>query len=158
MFFIILGLMIVGLLLVFCEVFVPGGIIGGIGFVMMIVSVWLCFHEYGVTTGLFALLGCLLATIAVALTAFELFPRTHFGRWMIMKDSMQKDQGYHSDYYTSKNMMGKEGITESELRPSGIAIFDGERYDVVSDAEFLEPRTRVKVIKSDGNRLVVERF
>jgi len=31
------------------------------------------------------------------------------------------------------------------------------RYDVVTEGEFLRPQTRIRVIRVDGNRIVVER-
>ncbi|OPZ03844.1 MAG: hypothetical protein BWZ10_03249 [candidate division BRC1 bacterium ADurb.BinA364] len=38
-----------------------------------------------------------------------------------------------------------------ELRPSGIAIIDDERIDVVTRGEFVEPGSRIRVIAEEGN-------
>ncbi|MBI1995669.1 MAG: hypothetical protein HYS66_04275 [Deltaproteobacteria bacterium] len=53
--------------------------------------------------------------------------------------------------------MGKGGTAISPLRPAGIAEIDGERVDVVSDGEFLEPGVPIVVTRVDGNRIVVRR-
>ena len=41
------------------------------------------------------------------------------------------------------------------LRPSGTADFDGEKLDVVSECEYLEKGTSIKVIKIDGRKVLV---
>jgi membrane-bound ClpP family serine protease len=41
------------------------------------------------------------------------------------------------------------------LRPAGIAEIDGERIDVISDGEFINPGENIVVTRIDGNRIVV---
>jgi membrane-bound serine protease (ClpP class) len=41
------------------------------------------------------------------------------------------------------------------LRPAGIADFEGQRVDVVSDGEFIAAGDPITVIRVDGNRIVV---
>jgi len=153
----ILALLIIGLFLVFCEVFVPGGVVGAAGVVFMVMSVWLCFETYGLTYGLLLLLACLVLTFVVAIAAFHYFPESKTGKWVIIGDRLGRDSGYTSVAYAGKYTVGSVGITESALRPSGIATFDDERVDVVSEAEYIDPQTRIKIVKVDGNRIVVER-
>jgi len=40
-------LLLFGLLLLFCEAFVPGGILGTAGALMIGLSAWFCYQEYG---------------------------------------------------------------------------------------------------------------
>jgi membrane-bound serine protease (ClpP class) len=54
-------------------------------------------------------------------------------------------------------MLGREGATITALRPAGLAQFDGERVDVVSTGEMIEPGTAIVVHRMDGNRIVVRR-
>ena len=51
--------------------------------------------------------------------------------------------------------LGKKGITRTELRPAGIAEFDGVRLNVVSDGEFIDRETEIIVQSVAGNRIVV---
>ncbi len=44
-------LLVVGFLFVFFEVFVPGGILGMIGAVLMGVAIYICFKTEGAQTG-----------------------------------------------------------------------------------------------------------
>ena len=52
-------------------------------------------------------------------------------------------------------MLGKEGVTLTILRPAGVGLFDGRRVDIIADGEFIEPQRTVMVIEARGSRVVV---
>ncbi|MCH3913743.1 MAG: NfeD family protein [Acidaminococcaceae bacterium] len=52
---------------------------------------------------------------------------------------------------------GKKGKTETLLRPSGVAIIDGERLDVVTEGEFFPAGTKIVVNKVVGNKIFVKK-
>lgn len=158
MFFAVVMLLILGTLFLLAELFIIGGVVGFIGLVLMGIAVFLCFEHYGMTAGFGVLTLSIVISIGMFVFAYYILPRTGLRKGFILDAVTNRDEGYTSDSYSDDNLVGKEGVTESELRPSGIAMIDGDRIDVVSDGEFLEPRTRIRVIKSDGNRVVVERI
>lgn len=51
--------------------------------------------------------------------------------------------------------LGRKGVTRTALRPAGIAEFDGEKLNVVSDGEFIDQETEIIVQSVAGNRIVV---
>ena len=51
--------------------------------------------------------------------------------------------------------LGKEGVTLTNLRPSGTANFEGVKLDIVSEGDFIPKDTKVRVIKVEGRRIVV---
>ena len=53
-------------------------------------------------------------------------------------------------------LLGQEGVTLTPLRPSGAAMFEQAKVQVVARGCFVEPNTRVKVIHVGSNRVVVE--
>ncbi len=53
------------------------------------------------------------------------------------------------------DLIGTRGTAITDLRPSGTAVFDDERIDVVSESEWITKGTRVKVISTEGNRHIV---
>jgi membrane-bound serine protease (ClpP class) len=65
-----------------------------------------------------------------------------------------KNEGYIAsrDY---GQYLGKIGVAISPLRPAGIALFEGERLDVVSDGDFIEKDIPVEITRVDGYRLIV---
>ena len=52
--------------------------------------------------------------------------------------------------------IGREGVTQTPLRPSGIIVIDGERKSVVTEGEFLDAGKTVRIIHVNGSRIVVE--
>ena len=56
---------------------------------------------------------------------------------------------------TVEDLVGKLGTAITDLRPSGTALFDDERVDVVSESEWITEGTRVKVVSAEGYRHVV---
>jgi membrane-bound serine protease (ClpP class) len=56
----------------------------------------------------------------------------------------------------SVHLLGREGVTLTPLRPSGKARFDGEPEDVVSHGQFVPEGVRVRVVRVEGSRVVVD--
>lgn len=54
-----------------------------------------------------------------------------------------------------EDLVGVRGEAVTDLRPSGTAVFRGERLDVVSEGAWIESGTPVVVVRSDGYRHVV---
>jgi membrane-bound serine protease (ClpP class) len=55
-----------------------------------------------------------------------------------------------------KELLGLEGITHSDLRPSGTAYFGERKIDVVTLGDYIPQRSRVRIVEVHGNRIVVE--
>ncbi|MBL8730707.1 MAG: hypothetical protein JNM25_19975 [Planctomycetes bacterium] len=52
-------------------------------------------------------------------------------------------------------LVGRTGKAATVLRPTGTMEVDGEPYDVVTEGEFVEPGTPLRVLYVQGNRVVV---
>lgn len=52
-------------------------------------------------------------------------------------------------------LLNKQGVAFSTLRPAGRAQIDGQLVDVIAEGEFIEPGVPVEVIEVAGNRVVV---
>jgi len=63
------------------------------------------------------------------------------------KDSVTKD---------SVICAGQTGLAVSDLRPAGIANFQGRRLNVLTDGTYIRKGTRIRIIKVEGNRIFVE--
>ncbi len=157
--FILIG---IGLILLAIEVFiVPGfGIFGGLGIAALLSGLGLSLVGAGATWGviLFALgqvLLALLIAIAVALAFLRFAPRLPFGRPLVLETGLTAESGYASAPESDRHWLGKRGTAASTLRPAGIAHFDHERVDVVTEGEFIETGEAIEVIRVDGNRIVV---
>jgi membrane-bound serine protease (ClpP class) len=151
-----------GLLLLIAEVFViPGfGIAGALGIVALLWGLGLSLIGAGATwtvmgSALGQVTAALLVAVLLASAMVRMVPRLPFGRDLVLETGLSAEGGYASAPETDRRRLGQRGIADSTLRPAGIARFDHERVDVVTEGEFIEPGTAVEVIRIDGNRIVV---
>jgi membrane-bound serine protease (ClpP class) len=138
-----------GLLAMVVELFIPGMVIGTIGFLAALGSVIYAFVEGYHVLGV-VLLVC---TIAMIPLFFALW-RNVVGRFFAITTD---ESGFSSSSAAIEDLLGVEGVAMSPLRPSGIARLNDRRYDVVTRGEMLEKGTAIKVIEVSGNRIVVKR-
>jgi membrane-bound serine protease (ClpP class) len=54
--------------------------------------------------------------------------------------------------------VGEEGTVQSVLRPVGKVRFGNDLLDAMSEGDVIEPGTRVRVVRCEGNRLIVEKM
>lgn len=157
--FLLVGL---GLILVGLEIFViPGfGIAGILGIIALMGGLGLSLIGTGATwDSMLSALGQVALSILVAIIAtlilLRYFPRLPFGKRLILETNLQAQEGYESSPPEDHRWLGKQGTAVSDLHPSGIARFDGERVDVVSDGTFIDAGQSLEVVRIDGNRVVV---
>ena len=146
-------LLIVGLGLIFIEIFVPGfGVAGITGIILLIIGIILTAKT------IFEALIMIIILLAVLGIAFFFVYRSattgKLSKSLVLKDSMDKESGYSSTDEL-KSMVGKEGTALSVLRPSGTADFDGIKLDVVTEGEYIPSGSKIKIIQVSGPRIVV---
>ncbi|WP_070120627.1 NfeD family protein [Bacillus marinisedimentorum] len=146
-------LLVAGIIMIVAEFFVPGGILGIIGVGAVIGSFFVSAEDIGHMT--------LSVSIALAVTAvasilfFRLFGfKSGVFKKIILSDATRTEQGYVSSK-TRLDLIGKEGTALTPLRPSGTGVFDDERIDVVSEGGFIASGRPVKIVKTEGSRVIV---
>ena len=77
------------------------------------------------------------------------------GRSIFLTTSAAKETGYISSP-PREDLVGAEGVAITDLHPAGTAMIGGERLDVVSAGGFITKDERVRVVRSEGYRHVVE--
>ena len=133
-----------GLGLGFLELFVPsGGILGVLAFLCCTFGVY----------GLFRQDHPWIATFSVAAIVIIGFFGLRYGlRRISFKGTLETSSSVDEDIV---ELVGKEGVACSELRPAGVAQIDGRRIDVVSAGAYIAAGTPVRVVDNSGNRVVV---
>jgi len=147
-----IALVILGLLMVCLEIFIPGGLVGTLGAFALIASIVIAFSREGTAFGMYWLVGVLIVTLLGVFLSIKWLPRSPAGKRLFLNSS---EAGYSSADNKLKALLGKTGKSVSYLRPSGLADIDGERVDVVTGGEFIPRGTEVEVIEVGGNRVVV---
>lgn len=148
-------LFVSGVLLMLIELFIPGfGFWGISGISCILVSVFLTLGSDVAALSLLAI--SLVVAVVVFLLIIKFLPSSQLWDKMILKDSETKQDGFSSSYDYS-NYVGKEGIVITLLRPAGLVDIDGVQIDVVSEGQYIEQGTRVKVVSVNGSRILVKR-
>ena len=146
---------VAGIILLLLEMFIPSfgilGLLGTAGLVYGIVSAAQDTGNAAQSLGIAALVG--LAVIAV--TAYIFRKRGVWNRF-ILNEALTTEKGFVPHESSREALVGKEGVAKSPLRPAGVAMIEGQRVDVVSRGEFVEPGRPVRVVAVDGTRVVVE--
>jgi membrane-bound serine protease (ClpP class) len=90
----------------------------------------------------------------VALLA-RLFPSVPFFNRMLLLQGDGLGAGAAVPVATWTPPAGATGVAATALRPAGRATLDGHGVDVTSEGGFVEPGTRVRVVRVEGARVVV---
>lgn len=143
-----------GIVLILAEFILPGLVCGVLGGVFLVVSCIIALYakpEYA----LFIIIGESIAAVGCLAVGFYAFPRSILGRAMILEANQPLDAGWVSDV-SDAALVGALGEVFTALRPAGTVMINGRRVNAVSNGEFIEDGTAVRVIEVRGNRVVVE--
>jgi membrane-bound serine protease (ClpP class) len=148
--FIILTL---GFLLIAIELFlVPGVTFFGIaGTMMLIVGVIYAFWQFSLTA---AFLFLLLALSVVCLLVIWFFKKG-MNRGLSLKNRESVSQGFRPFSKSYESYLYKVGTALSTLRPAGFIKIENEKLEAISQGEFINEGESIRVIKVEGNKLIV---
>ncbi len=143
-----------GLLLLFLEMFLPGMIAGIVGALLLMVSVGKAYEFYGAAGGNTALIVALLASGALWWWWATHFQNTRFGRSMTLQDTGSGSSVTHD----LTALVGSSGTALTTLRPGGTVLIAGKKVDAISDGELIEAGTAIRIIRSQGICVIVQRI
>jgi membrane-bound serine protease (ClpP class) len=148
---------ILGIALLVVEMFLPGfGITGSLGILSLI---GVCVVQFMTNKPLVAVLVTavlgLIIVIMVILFMRSLKNGLLFRSPIVLKDKIEADAVKLSTG-SLEELIGKSGIAETPLRPSGIALIGGKRYSVETEATFIEKGSEITVLSVDGTKITVK--
>ncbi len=150
----IILLVILGVLAIGMEFFLPGGILGVVGAASIAGAVVLCFTSYGPSEGLIATTIAVIFIVIVLTFWLKYFEKLGPGKDLMLSESVKRDDGV--DQY--QDFLHAEGVTKTALRPAGKALFGEHRLDVVAESGMIDSGSAVRVVKVEGSRIVVRRL
>jgi membrane-bound serine protease (ClpP class) len=142
-------LLLAGALLLALETILPGLIAGAIGLGCVIAGVVVSYSELGVRAGNLTLALTLVGLIVGTLLYLRYFPESRAARMFVSRGVVGNVDAERTE------LLGRSGTALTTLRPSGTAVIDGRRVDVVTEGGLIEAGTPVKVIAIEGMRTVV---
>ena len=148
-------LFIIGVILLIIEAMIPGfGILGISGISAMCIGIVFASSDpvrgiknLGIATGLTVIIAPILIYLLVRSGAFKrlVLPDAIIGE----SETVEEDGSVY--------LLGKRGVALTTLRPSGIVSIDGTRFDAVTQGEYIESGSCIKVVQTRGLSVIVER-
>jgi len=122
----VVSLLVIGAILLILETVLPGAIAGVLG---------VC---------------CLVAGVVIGFVLWlRFFPESRLGRKFVSDDSVGDIRAERPE------LLHQTGEAFTQLRPSGTALINGRRVDVVTEGGLIERGTPIKVVAIEGMRVVV---
>lgn len=149
-------LFVAGLILLIIEVMVPGFGLPGISGIIL-VSIGIVFSMASLSTAILSLSVALIITVIITIFLIKYGYKSPFLSKIILSTEQKNESGYTSAN-PREEYLGKEGISATELRPSGIIEIDGQRIDALSEGSYIEKNKKVKVVKVEGSKIFVRRL
>ena len=152
-----------GVIFIAVEVFVvPGfglfGVLGGAG---VLGGIYMSLIGGVPTLPDFAQAGAVITTtlFIILITSWALLRHLPKSSRLARSGVFLLNQGEREDGWASASprpdLQGREGEALTDLRPAGTVLIGEERVDAVSESEWIEEGTEVRVVSSEGYRLVV---
>jgi len=163
-------LFLVGVACLVMEVFIiPGfGIFGLGGGIMVLASLVLASQTFVLptTSGEVRELRDSLLIVGgalVGLLGFAMFMRRYLPNTPLLKRIMlpaPEDEAFQQilqreSLVNYQHLVGRRGVTTTQLTPSGKAILDDQLIDVISEGELVKLDTEIEVVEVHGNRVIV---
>ena len=153
------GLLILGLVAVFVEVFIPtGGLLAILAGVMLVTSVVLAFLE-GLGTGLVFLTIIIVSVPSLIGIGMHYLPQTAIGRKLVLMPPKPEEVDPATERDRElQHLVGQVGRTLTPLLPSGISEIDGRRVDTTTEGMSIDTGVIVRVVAVSGHRVVVRKL
>jgi membrane-bound serine protease (ClpP class) len=157
-------LFIVGLILLAIEIFViPGfGFTGIAGIILVLLSLFLSlvggmpYYDFSfISLAIVQLTVALLVALILVFILAKFLPKSKTFHKLVLDVEESAKKGF-TTFPNLNQLIGKEGIALTTLRPSGTAEIEGQRVDVITDSQYVEKDSKIKVIKVEGIKVVVK--
>jgi membrane-bound serine protease (ClpP class) len=150
-----IALAFAGLVLLTLEIFViPGfGICGILGILSIIGAVISVAPSFAVA--MLQIVVALIVAVLLVVISLKCGKTRRVWSRLILKTSTSTSDGYVSASPAINTLLGKRGVALTDLRPSGAALIDGKRTDVLTEGSFIKRGTAVRVIRIEGSGVVV---
>lgn len=146
-------MLVLGLLFVFMEFYIPGAILGIIGSILLVVSVVLFATESDslamallYMVFVFALVGMLIHY------TLKKIPQSK-SRFSIYSNKDQK--GYKASSYDA-SVIGKKGTVIADLKPGGYILVEGKKHQAISLSGYIARGLEVDIVGGQEESLIVQ--
>lgn len=148
--------LIVGLVLLVIEMFLPGiGLAGVSGMLALIAVVVMQLGWGNPRVALYVIAITMLIIILGLIWIIRSFQKGRLSKSFLVLREQSDGTSVPEIASARSSLVGKSGIAVTTLRPAGIAEIEGKRVDVTTAGEFIQKGSRVTVVKAEGMQILV---
>ena len=151
----VISLIVAAIVLVFFEVILPGGILGTIAVLCVLLATWITAAQFGISAAVLTFLGASIAISLLVFIEFKVLARTSLGRGFLLK---AKVTGRSNQAPGSADIVGREGLALTRLNPSGIVKVDGQSYQAQSLDGYVDSGDSIRVSSQDNFKLIIQKL
>lgn len=145
----------VGLLMIYCEFYLPGGVMGTLGALVVLGSIVVFAMQY--PSPLWIILYIVVTIVSVVLLfRYALWHIRHAKPGSSIYSESDQEGYVASTYDTSA--IGKVGIVETDLKPGGHILIDGKKLGAISLSGYITKGSEIIVIDGQGESLTVKHY
>lgn len=148
-------LQVAGVLVIIAEIIIPsGGILSLVAAGLIGFSLYQSFTAVSMTAGyLFLAADAVILPILVyvGLKLLEKSPVT-------LRRTLSSKDGVTSQARDLESLIGQRGTAVTDLRPSGKALLEKKKVDVVTRGDYIRKESRIIVTQVTGNQVIVEQI
>lgn len=151
-------LVFAGLLFIVLEVLTPTfGVLAALALGSLVAAVWFAFagaQWLGITVLVVLAVGVPFYLAALV----KYLPRSPLGRRFFLSRAPEAPADAVPEAETFKSLVGRQAVAETPLRPSGTIRIDGRRVIAAAETGMIERGTKVKVVATAANNVVVRKM
>ena len=154
-------LLILGTILIIVEIFQPGfGVFGITGIILVALGIGIRLftsRNGNLLIQFFVLALSVTIGVGVALIVMgHSMKKGRLSRTSLVQNSTAVPSGITKGTENFTDLVGKSGVAETVLRPSGNATIDGKLYSVVAQSSLIESGKNIVVISVEGVKITVK--
>jgi membrane-bound ClpP family serine protease len=149
------ALLILGLILILIEFYLPGMIMGVLGAISIVAGLIIFSLQ---SSSLIAVL--LFAALSIALVILLI----RFALWRIVRAKPERSiysaanqEGFYASSF-DQTAIGKQGVVLTDLKPGGFILVEGKKHSAISLAGYIPKGDTVLVISGQEQSLIVKPF
>ncbi len=151
------SLLLAALVLVAFEVILPGGILGVLAAVCVLISTGLVYADHGILAAAGMFLGSAVLIALLVYFEFKILSKTTLGKAFFLNESITGRSGSAQMTEIADRLIGASGKTLTRLNPSGKVDINGQSYEASSQDGYLDPDEPITVVSRDNFKLIIRK-
>lgn len=140
--------------LVFCELLLPGGILGLVALGAGSYAVWHSYQLFGgLTAGLLGA-GLFLSNLFLVILGLKYWSQSRLAKGFMLKTSLSSGP---ASPQPKAQLLGQAGKSITPLNPSGKVLIAGQIYDAYSQDSYIEQGVCIKVAALNNFGLIIKK-